>query len=114
MKEMMKVEHLKKYFKEAKAVDDISFAVEKGELFGFLGVNGAGKSTTIRMLCTLSAPTEGRVTAALVLYIRIIAWTLFLQSKKTYGYGALCTRRTKENCAKAWTLSARLWNWVMC
>ena len=62
MKEMMKVEHLKKYFKEAKAVDDISFAVEKGELFGFLGVNGAGKSTTIRMLCTLSAPTEGRVT----------------------------------------------------
>ena len=36
------VEHLKKYYKEVKAVDDISFSVEKGELFGFLGVNGAG------------------------------------------------------------------------
>lgn len=62
MEEIIKVEHLKKYFQRIKAVDDISFAVEKGELFGFLGVNGAGKSTTIRMLCTLSAPTEGRVT----------------------------------------------------
>lgn len=54
------VEHLKKYYKEVKAVDDISFSVEKGELFGFLGVNGAGKSTTINMLCTLQEPTGGR------------------------------------------------------
>ena len=56
MKEIVRVEHLKKYFKEVKAVDDISFSVEKGELFGFLGVNGAGKSTTINMLCTLFPP----------------------------------------------------------
>lgn len=55
------VRNLKKYFKEIKAVDDISFSVERGELFGFLGVNGAGKSTTIRMLCTLSAPTAGEI-----------------------------------------------------
>ena len=48
---MIKVEGLKKYFGDVKAVDDISFQVEKGELFGFLGVNGAGKSTTINMLC---------------------------------------------------------------
>lgn len=60
MKEqIITVEHLKKYFKDVKAVDDISFSVEKGELFGFLGVNGAGKSTTINMLCTLFGPTEG-------------------------------------------------------
>ena len=51
---------MKKHFKEVKAVDDISFEVAKGELFGFLGVNGAGKSTTINMLCTLQEPTGGR------------------------------------------------------
>lgn len=60
MEPSITVEHLKKYYKDVKAVDDISFCVERGELFGFLGVNGAGKSTTINMLCTLQAPTEGR------------------------------------------------------
>lgn len=60
MEEEIRVEHLKKYYKDVKAVDDISFSVEKGELFGFLGVNGAGKSTTINMLCTLQEPTGGR------------------------------------------------------
>ncbi|MDE6626070.1 MAG: ABC transporter ATP-binding protein [Lachnospiraceae bacterium] len=60
MSEIITVEHLKKYYREVKAVDDISFTVEKGELFGFLGVNGAGKSTTINMLCTLLKPTEGK------------------------------------------------------
>lgn len=61
MKEIITVKHLKKYYKDVKAVDDISFSVNKGELFGFLGVNGAGKSTTINMLCTLQEPTEGSV-----------------------------------------------------
>lgn len=61
MEEIIKVSHLKKYFKDIKAVDDISFSVKKGELFGFLGENGAGKTTTISMLCTLLAPTEGEV-----------------------------------------------------
>lgn len=61
MSEIIKVSHLKKYFKDVKAVDDISFSVEQGELFGFLGVNGAGKSTTINMLCTLFPPTEGDI-----------------------------------------------------
>ena len=59
MEEAIKVKHLKKYYHEVKAVDDISFSVAKGEFFGFLGVNGAGKSTTINMLCTLQEPTEG-------------------------------------------------------
>lgn len=61
MAEIIKVNGLKKYFNEIKAVDDVSFSIEKGELFGFLGVNGAGKSTTINMLCTLSKPTAGEV-----------------------------------------------------
>lgn len=59
MEESIKVNHLKKYYQDVKAVDDISFSVAKGELFGFLGVNGAGKSTTINMLCTLQEPTAG-------------------------------------------------------
>ncbi len=59
MEESIRVEHLKKYYQDVKAVDDISFSVRKGELFGFLGVNGAGKSTTINMLCTLQEPTAG-------------------------------------------------------
>lgn len=61
MEPIIQVSHLKKYFKDVKAVDDISFTVEKGELFGFLGVNGAGKTTTIQMLTTLFPPTEGSV-----------------------------------------------------
>lgn len=61
MEHMIEVKGLKKYFREVKAVDDISFTVEKGELFGFLGINGAGKSTTINMLCTLFAPTAGEI-----------------------------------------------------
>lgn len=64
MEEIIRVSHLKKYFRETKAVDDISFTVKKGEQFGFLGVNGAGKSTTINMLCTLSSPTEGEAEIA--------------------------------------------------
>lgn len=59
METVIRVSHLKKYFKEVRAVDDISFETKRGELFGFLGINGAGKSTTINMLCTLSRPTEG-------------------------------------------------------
>lgn len=60
MKEpVIKVEGLKKNFGDVKAVNDIDFTVGKGELFGFLGVNGAGKSTTINMLCTVLKPTAG-------------------------------------------------------
>ena len=51
---------LTKRFGNFTAVDHISFEVEKGEIFGFLGANGAGKTTAMRMLCGLSHPTEGR------------------------------------------------------
>ena len=49
--EVIKIEHLNKSFGELKAVNDLSFSVKKGELFAFLGVNGAGKSTTISIIC---------------------------------------------------------------
>lgn len=51
MKNIIQIEHLSKSFGDVKAVQDISFYVKEGELFAFLGVNGAGKSTTISILC---------------------------------------------------------------
>ena len=56
------VEHLCKHFESFKAVDDISFAVQRGEIFGLLGPNGAGKTTTIRMLLGLLVPSSGKGT----------------------------------------------------
>lgn len=55
----IEVEHLVKAFGSFHAVDDISFTVRKGEIFGFLGANGAGKTTAMRMLTGLSQPTDG-------------------------------------------------------
>ncbi len=55
----IEVRNLTKQFGQFTAVDRITFAVKKGEIFGFLGPNGAGKSTTIRMLCGILRPTSG-------------------------------------------------------
>jgi len=60
----IEISHLKKVFGDFAAVDDISFSVKKGEIFGLLGPNGAGKSTIIRILCTLTRPTAGKATVA--------------------------------------------------
>lgn len=59
-KKVIIAEHLTKKFGNFTAVDNISFEVEKGEIFGFLGANGAGKTTAMRMLCGLSIPTSGK------------------------------------------------------
>ena len=56
--------NLTKKFGDFIAVDAISFEVKKGEIFGFLGANGAGKTTAIKMLCGLSMPTSGEATIA--------------------------------------------------
>lgn len=58
------VRNLTKRFGNFTAVDNISFDVEKGEIFGFLGANGAGKTTAMRMLCGLSLPTSGTASVA--------------------------------------------------
>lgn len=55
------IENVSKHFNDIKAVNDLSFSVQKGEVYGFLGQNGAGKSTTIRMLLTLIQPTHGSI-----------------------------------------------------
>ena len=60
MPEAVRVEGLTRRFGDFTAVDNISLAIEKGEIFGFLGPNGAGKSTTIKMLCGLLQPTGGK------------------------------------------------------
>jgi len=59
-KPVIHVDGLSRTFGHFKAVDQVSFDVARGEVFGFLGSNGAGKSTTIRMLCGLLKPTAGR------------------------------------------------------
>jgi len=74
-------ENLSKKFGSFTAVNSISFSVNKGEIFGFLGANGAGKTTAIRMLCGLSAPTSGKATVA--------GFDVFKQTeniKKNIGY----------------------------
>ncbi len=74
-------ENLTKKFGNFTAVDNISFSVDQGEIFGFLGANGAGKTTAMRMLCGLSRPTSGKGTVA--------GFDVFRQSenvKKNIGY----------------------------
>jgi ABC-type multidrug transport system ATPase subunit len=61
MSSIISVNHLSKQFKDTKAVDNLSFTVHEGDVYGFLGQNGAGKSTTIRMLLSLVAPSEGEI-----------------------------------------------------
>ena len=61
---VISVRELTKRFGQFTAVDHISFDVGRGEIFGFLGANGAGKTTAMRMLCGLSYPTSGSGTVA--------------------------------------------------
>ena len=61
MSSIIHVSHLYKSYGPIRAVEDLSFRVEQGAIYGFLGQNGAGKSTTIRMLLTLVSPTSGKI-----------------------------------------------------
>ena len=61
MEKIIEINNLNKSFGDLKAVDDLSFSLEKGELFAFLGVNGAGKSTTISIMCGHLAKDGGTV-----------------------------------------------------
>ena len=61
MKKMITIENLNKSFKDVKAVQDLSFSVEEGSFFAFLGVNGAGKSTTINIMCGQLEKDSGRI-----------------------------------------------------
>ncbi|HEX4851245.1 MAG TPA: ABC transporter ATP-binding protein [Puia sp.] len=61
MESIISVTNLSKHFKDTTAVDNLSFSVYQGDIYGFLGQNGAGKSTTIRMLLSLIKPTSGTI-----------------------------------------------------
>ena len=58
---ILEVKHLRKYFATQKAVDDISFSLAPGSIFGLLGPNGAGKTTLIRMITGIFYPDEGEI-----------------------------------------------------
>ena len=78
---IISVDQLTKRFGNFTAVDAISFEVTKGEIFGFLGANGAGKTTAMRMLCGLSIPTSGKA--------KVAGFDVFRQTeqiKKNIGY----------------------------
>src|SRR5262249_61832695 len=84
------------------AVDHVSFRVERGEVFGFLGSNGSGKSTTIRMLCGLLAPSEGNARVA-GLDIRTqaehVRSRIGYMSQRVSLYANLTVEETAQICA---------------
>ena len=61
MNTALEIQHLRKYFSGQKAVDDISFTINKGSIFGLLGPNGAGKTTLLRMITGIFYPDEGNI-----------------------------------------------------
>ncbi|MGH7411621.1 MAG: ABC transporter ATP-binding protein, partial [Candidatus Methylomirabilis sp.] len=61
---MIEAEKLTKYYEKVPAIEDVSFAVEKGEIVGFLGPNGAGKTTTMRILAGVLPPSSGTARVA--------------------------------------------------
>ena len=78
---VISVKHLYKKFGDFKANDDLTFDVYKGEIFGFLGANGAGKTTAIKILCGLSLPTSGD--------LKVGGYDVYTQTeliKKNIGY----------------------------
>ncbi|HDR89530.1 MAG TPA: ABC transporter ATP-binding protein [Bacteroidetes bacterium] len=78
---VINVKEMTKSFGSFVAVDRLTFQVEKGEIFGFLGANGAGKTTAVRVLCGLSSPTSGQITVA-----GYDVWTQTEQVKRSIGY----------------------------
>lgn len=110
MENMIEISHLCKRFGEVVAVDDVSFSVRRGELLAFLGVNGAGKSTTISILCGLLARDAGEVSVGGYDVARDLA-----QIKKTIGVvfqgsvldSVLTVRETLESRAALYGITGK-------
>lgn len=103
----IEITHLRKLFKDFPAVDDVSFYVKKGEIFGLLGPNGAGKSTIIRMLCTLTRPTAGVATVAgydIVKQSGKVRTHIGLVSEKMIMYEQLTARENLKLFGKLYNL----------
>ena len=96
---VIEVVHLTKKFGDFTAVDNISFHVRRGEIFGFLGANGAGKTTAMRMLTGLSFPTSGKGTVAgfdIRTQSELIKKHIGYMSQKFALYGDLTVRDNLE------------------
>ena len=107
---VIEVDHLSKRFGHLVAVDEVSFEVEKGTIFGLLGPNGSGKSTLIRMLCGLLVPSGGR---ARVLGYDIVRDSLSIRerigylSQKFSLYSDLTARENMQFLSSIYGLGAR-------
>lgn len=105
------VDKLTKKFGDFTAVDAISFRVKRGEIFGFLGANGAGKSTAMRMLCGLSIPTSGKATVAgydIEHQSELVKLHIGYMSQKFSLYGPLTARQNIQLFAGIYGMSAGL------
>lgn len=104
------VENLTKRFGDFTAVDAISFSVRRGEIFGFLGANGAGKSTAMRMLCGLSKPTSGRASVAgydVATQSEQVKRRIGYMSQKFSLYGPMTVRQNIDLFAGIYGLGSR-------
>ena len=94
--DVITADKLTKRFGDFTAVDAISFNVSRGEIFGFLGANGAGKSTAMRMLCGLSLPTSGSAKVAgydIATQSEMVKRHIGYMSQKFSLYGELTVRQ---------------------
>lgn len=101
---------LTKKFGDFTAVDAISFKVARGEIFGFLGANGAGKTTAMRMLCGLSIPTSGSASVAgfdVARQSEMVKRHIGYMSQKFSLYGGLTTRQNIEIFAGIYGLTRK-------
>ena len=96
--DIIRIDHLNKTFGDVKAVNDLSFRVKKGELFAFLGVNGAGKSTTISILCGQLSKDSGTVQIKGIDNQRAVRQlAMVLQDRRL--------KKDYRNCWTYWTLA---------
>jgi ABC-2 type transport system ATP-binding protein len=112
--------NLEKRFGDFIAVDKISFSVKKGEIFGFLGANGSGKSTTIRMLCGIITPTSGGGTVAghdIVTQPEEVKQSIGYMSQKFSLYEDLTPFENLRFYLGVYSVAPALWNeriaWVL-
>jgi ABC-2 type transport system ATP-binding protein len=106
----VRVKHLAKHFGDFAAVSDVSFEVRNGEIFGYLGANGAGKSTTIRMLCGLLSVSSGDAEVAgvdVVRDARAVRHAIGYMSQKFSLYLDLTVAENLEFFAGAYDLYGR-------
>ena len=114
------VTNLEKRFGDFVAVNKISFSVKKGEIFGFLGANGSGKSTTIRMLCGIITPTSGVGTVAghdIVTQPEEVKHSIGYMSQKFSLYEDLTPFENMRFYLGVYSVDRALWNeridWVL-